>query len=75
MKEGNNTIGRDCVCCKKFYPISWVNEKYGTRYEQVENGTKLCDECFEVLMEMIRKEKEKRLVYNPKKKKLKERKI
>lgn len=59
-----NTVGRECVCCKEFYPIKSVDE-FGHEIFYPNNSLHMCPYCHSVLMELVNKEVERKKANMP----------
>jgi len=57
MYYGKNLVGKQCICCENFIPISGTDD-YGHQIEFNTNPIGLCDECFNTLKSMISKNRE-----------------
>jgi len=52
-----DVIGRQCICCGAFVPISGVDD-YGHRIEFADSGLGMCEDCFKAFKSIVSKERE-----------------
>jgi len=51
-----NEVSRECPSCKKSFPVEYMDED-GCKIAYPQNNLGLCPECYDKLLNMIRKEK------------------